>query len=304
MPATDLDLLYSSGPVANQLLKDSLPRMTLFTGSQNIADKLCLDMNGRIKVEDAGFDWKILGPDVQDLDYVAYQSDQDAYAFSGQKCSAQSIVFMHENWKREGFVSAIAKLASERTLENLTVCPTLSVSNETIEAHIERVSQLRGAKLLFGGRPIEEAHDIPEQYGSFQPTAMFVPIEEMLASQENFDLVNTEIFGPFQIITEYSELPPVLEAIERMEQHLTAAVVSSNKHFINSVLSQSVNGTTYVGMRGRTTGAPANHWFGPAGDPRAGGIHTIEAIQSTWSCHREIIVDDVIPNEWEKPQQT
>ena len=39
--------------------------------------------NGKIKIEDAGYDWKILGPDVLELDYVAYQSDQDAYAFSG-----------------------------------------------------------------------------------------------------------------------------------------------------------------------------------------------------------------------------
>ena len=42
-----------------------------------------------MKLEDAGFDWKILGPDVGDVDYVAWQSDQDAYAYSGQKCSAQ-----------------------------------------------------------------------------------------------------------------------------------------------------------------------------------------------------------------------
>lgn len=32
-------------------------------------------MNGKIKIEDAGFDWKILGPDVIEIDYVAYQSD-------------------------------------------------------------------------------------------------------------------------------------------------------------------------------------------------------------------------------------
>ena len=36
----------------------------------------------------------------------------------------------------------------------------------------------------------------------------------------------------------------------------------------------------------RTTGAPQNHWFGPAGDPRAAGIGTIEAIRMVWSCHR------------------
>lgn len=53
-------------------------------------------------LEDAGFDWKVLGPDVSDLDYVAWQCDQDAYACSGQKCSAQSILFMHENWANAG----------------------------------------------------------------------------------------------------------------------------------------------------------------------------------------------------------
>lgn len=56
----------------------------------------------QVKLEDAGFDWKILGPDVQDLDYVAWQCDQDAYACSGQKCSAQSVLFVHDNWAAAG----------------------------------------------------------------------------------------------------------------------------------------------------------------------------------------------------------
>lgn len=41
--------------------------MTLFTGSSHVAEKLASDLNGRIKLEDAGFDWKILGPDVQEV---------------------------------------------------------------------------------------------------------------------------------------------------------------------------------------------------------------------------------------------
>ena len=52
-------------------------------------------------------------------------------------------------------------------------------------------------------------------------------------------------------------------------------------------------------MRARTTGAPQNHWFGPSGDPRAAGIGTPEAIIATWSCHREIIMDQgPLPNDW------
>ena len=45
------------------------PRMTLFTGSSRVAEKLAVDLKGRVKLEDAGFDWKILGPDVEEVPY-------------------------------------------------------------------------------------------------------------------------------------------------------------------------------------------------------------------------------------------
>lgn len=83
----------------------------------------------------------------------------------------------------------------------------------------------------------------------------------------------------------------MLDALERMSHHLTAAVVSSSLPFLQKVLAHTVNGTTYAGIRARTTGAPQNHWFGPAGDPRGAGIGTPEAIKLVWSCHREIIQD-------------
>ena len=41
--------------------------MTQFTGSARIAEKLARDLGGRVKLEDAGFDWKILGPDVHQV---------------------------------------------------------------------------------------------------------------------------------------------------------------------------------------------------------------------------------------------
>lgn len=57
-----------------------------------------------------------------------------------------------------------------------------------------------GAKVLFGGKPLssEKAKKIPAQYGAWEPTAVFVPLKEMLKSPENFALCTTEIFGPFQ----------------------------------------------------------------------------------------------------------
>ena len=46
--------------------------MTLFTGSSRVADKLAVDLKGRIKLEDAGFDWKIIGPDVEQVCYYNF----------------------------------------------------------------------------------------------------------------------------------------------------------------------------------------------------------------------------------------
>ena len=78
--------------------------MTLFTGSNAVAERLVKSLDGKVRLEDGGFDWKILGPDVpkreEEIDYVAYTCDQDANATIGQKCSAQSVLFMHRNSRK------------------------------------------------------------------------------------------------------------------------------------------------------------------------------------------------------------
>ncbi|XP_010934312.1 probable aldehyde dehydrogenase isoform X2 [Elaeis guineensis] len=305
LPEEDVDFINSDGVTMNKFLLEAKPRMTLFTGSSRVAEKLAADLKGRIRLEDAGFDWKILGPDVQEVDYVAWVCDQDAHACSGQKCSAQSILFMHENWVSSELIPKMLCLAKRRKLEDLTIGPVLTVTTESMLEHIDKLLNIPGSKLLFGGEPLEN-HSIPKIYGALKPTAVFIPLTEILKSN-NFDLVTKEIFGPFQIITDYKhdQLSMVLEACERMHAHLTAAVVSNDPLFLQEVLGKSVNGTTYAGIRARTTGAPQNHWFGPAGDPRGAGIGTPEAIKLVWSCHREIIYDiGPLPQHGEIPSAT
>lgn len=56
---------------------------------------------------------------------------------------------------------------------------------------------IAGAKVLFGGKPLE-GHTIPACYGAIQPTAIFVPLKQML-DPKHFPLVTTEVFGPFQV---------------------------------------------------------------------------------------------------------
>jgi 1-pyrroline-5-carboxylate dehydrogenase len=304
LPAGDVDLVHCRGSEMSKLLsaaKGDL-RLVQFTGSSAVAERIAAQFNGAVRLEDAGFDWKVIGPDYDPewLDYVAWQADQDAYNATGQKCSAQSILFVHRHWT-DALLPKLKALAARRKLDDLTLGPVLSWTNERMLAHINAVTAIPGAELLFGGKPLEN-HSIPRRYGAMQATAVRVPLDALFG--EHFELITTELFGPFQVIVQYDDgdLPQVLQVLERMSQHLTAAVVSSDIEFQNRVLGATINGTTYCGMRARTTGAPQNHWFGPCGDPRAAGIGTPEAIVNTWSGHREIIQDQgPLPEHWSLP---
>ncbi|GKA20494.1 probable aldehyde dehydrogenase [Tanacetum coccineum] len=104
------------------------------------------------------------------VDYVSWVCDQDAYACSGQKCSAQSMLFMHENWSKTSLLRQLTDLAARRKLEDLTVGPVLTVTTEAMLDHMKKLLQIPGSKLLFGGEELEN-HHIPSIYGAIKPTA-------------------------------------------------------------------------------------------------------------------------------------
>jgi 1-pyrroline-5-carboxylate dehydrogenase len=142
-PPGDADLLHATdGSVVQKALVDGRARSTLFTGSRAVAERLSAALGGRVFLEDAGFDWKVLGPDgpgdAAHLAHAAWVADQDAYACSGQKCSAQSMLFMHEAWERAGFEAALAARAASRRLEDLTVGPVLTWTTDRMLAHVDK----------------------------------------------------------------------------------------------------------------------------------------------------------------------
>ena len=289
MPLTDVDLIHGTSEYMEELIQNKLFKNIQFTGSSKVSEHLANITNGKIKIEDAGLDYKILGPDVLDIENIARISDNDSYNCSGQKCSAQSILFMHQNWERTNLIERLKELANQRNIHDLSIGPTLTWDNTQIKSHINQIlCHVKNSKLVFGGDEIEN-HTIPVVYGSMKPTAVKLDILDI--NERNFKLISKELFGPFQLIITYDDIEHVIHFINKLPHHLTAAVVSNNPHFYNNILSKTINGTTYYGLKARTTGAPQNHFFGPGGDPRGAGIGTKEAIQNVWSYHREIIQD-------------
>lgn len=286
LPKDNVDFIHCDGKVMEKLLLKSKPRMTQFTGSNKVAERLSTKLNGKVKLEGGGFDWKIIGNKKDlDEDLVYNISTKDAYSFSGQKCSAQSLLFVDESWDLDDFKFKLKKLAYQQTMG-----PVITLNSDEMINHVYKLLQIKGSKLWFGNKKIYKNNNIPKHLGFIEPTAVFIPIEEI--NDSNFELVTKEIFGPVQVVTSYNDIDKVLNICEKIDDHLTAAVVSNEPKFVNYVLGNTVNGTTYVGEKARTTGAPQNHWFGPCGDPRSAGIGSPEAIIQTWSNHREIIRDE------------
>jgi 1-pyrroline-5-carboxylate dehydrogenase len=93
-----------------------------------------------------------------------------------------------------GFFDKIKELAERRSLDNLSITPVITWNNQKIQEHVDRLLELPGAHVVCGGRPLDVPHNIPEIYGSYYPTAVFVPLDQILA---NFELCTTELFGPF-----------------------------------------------------------------------------------------------------------
>jgi 1-pyrroline-5-carboxylate dehydrogenase len=185
---------------------------------------------------------------------------------------------MHKNWNKTDFIQKWAEQTAKRSVQNLTIGPVMTWDNEDIKAHIDDVMAMDGAELLMGGKPLKN-HTIPACYGSYEPTAIKVPLKHFRGKKKR-EILTTELFGPFTLIVEYGnkDLDYIIEVINDLPHHLTAAVVSNDVQFNDRILSQTLNGTQYAGLRARTTGAPQNHWFGPSGDPRGAGIGTPYAI--------------------------
>ncbi|KAM0054476.1 putative L-glutamate gamma-semialdehyde dehydrogenase [Helianthus debilis subsp. tardiflorus] len=101
-----------------------------------VDSKVCIVMEQMLRllhafgmpVEDVDFinsDGMTMNKLLQEVDYVSWVCDQDAYACSGQKCPTQSLLFVHENWKNSSLMSHLNHLAGRRTLDNLNIGPVL-----------------------------------------------------------------------------------------------------------------------------------------------------------------------------------
>ena len=102
-----------------------------------------------------------------------------------------------------------------------TIGPVITWTTEGMLSHVDKLLKIPGARLAFGGKELE-GHTVPKVYGAIQPTAVFVPLKEILKDEETFKTVTTEVFGPLQVSLVYPfikpprPLPPAFQPLPRI----------------------------------------------------------------------------------------
>lgn len=83
---------------------------------------------------------------------------------------------------KKGIFEKLKELASRRTLKDYTNVPVLSWNNDMIKDHINKILEIPESKIAFGGNELKN-HKIPKCYGSYEPTAIYVPLKHFLSEK-------------------------------------------------------------------------------------------------------------------------
>jgi 1-pyrroline-5-carboxylate dehydrogenase len=205
-----------------------------------------------------------------DLDKASDGVMRSAFGFGGQKCSANSRVYV----EREVYDDFVAQLKAKT--EAIKVGNPLErdvylgpLINEAAVQTFEEAAQeaKKNGNVIAGGERLTEGEYAK---GTFvQPTVVEVPDDSWIWK--------TELFVPFVSVAPFDELDEAIEKANDTEYGLTAGFYSEDEAEINEWLDRIQAGVIYVNRRaGATTGAwpgvqPFGGWKGSGTTGKAGG---------------------------------
>ena len=205
-----------------------------------------------------------------DLDKATDGVMRSAFGFGGQKCSANSRVYVH----RSVYDEFVRKLR-EKT-EAIKVGDPLQKENwlgpiideKAMETFEEAAAEAKkNGNVITGG---ERLSDGEYAKGNFvQPTVVEVPLDSWIWKKE--------LFVPFLSVAPYDDLDEAIRLANDTEYGLTAGFYSEDRGEIDRWLNSIEAGVVYVNRRaGATTGAwpgvqPFGGWKGSGTSGKAGG---------------------------------
>ena len=254
LPGGVLNLILGSGrEVGESLAADERIHALSFTGSNPVGHRLAEILAGRavkVTMEMGGKNAVVVTPSA-DLDLAAGGIVQGAYGAAGQRCTATSRVFVHEEVK-DALVERILRHMERIVVgpsddPHVTMGPLISADQrDQCLVYVAEAAE-SGAQVVYGGRA-------PAQDGYFlEPTLVTV-------DDSRLRLVQEEIFGPVLALLTYRSLSEAMEAVNQVPYGLSAAIYSRDLLETQLFIQRAAVGMVHV--NNPTIGGEAQMPFG------------------------------------------
>lgn len=281
VPASALQLLFGTGAETGEALT-AHPGVDgiLFTGSKavgmNIYHRFSKDFPKPCITEMGGKNPAIIMPSA-DLDAAAEGVMKSAFGLQGQKCSACSRIYVHEDVK-DVFVAKLLERTRAITIgdpsqHGVWLGPVI---HQRAYKDYQRYAEMawKDGKVLAGGKTLTDG-DLAHGY-------FVAPTLVDGLGQDHF-LFRNELFLPFACIATFATLDEALKLANDTEYGLTAGFFSGVESEVQAFLDRIEAGVVYVNRKaGATTGAwpgvqPFGGWKGSGSSGKAsGGLYYVQ----------------------------
>lgn len=243
IPPGVFNVVPGLGEIAGEaLINHHDVRVIAFTGSTEVGKKIMRAASSRIarvELELGGKSPQIVFPDA-DLDAAADGITLGLFKNAGQDCCAGSRILVHQdvyNDLTERLVAIARRQKIGNPLETgITMGPVITLhQRERIHGYIEDALG-HGARLLTGGRPIE---DVPDGASFYEPTLIDNVPPQHRAFQE-------EIFGPVGVLTVFDSEDQAVELANATPYGLASAIWTQSLGVAMRVASQLQVGMVWV----------------------------------------------------------
>lgn len=196
-----------------------------FTGSDGVGQRVgqaVLARGGKYQLEMGGKNPVIVADDA-DLDLAVDATISGGLKSTGQKCTATSRVIVdqavYETFK-EKLVAKVSEIKVGNGLESDSwMGPSVSASQlDTVLSYVQKGEE-EGAKLIFGGRRLEEGE---LEGGYYVEPAIFDEVETSMS------IAQEEIFGPVLALIKVNGLEEAIQVANDTKFGLSASIFTTN----------------------------------------------------------------------------
>ena len=281
LPDGVVNVVTGFGPETGSPLiaHDEIPKVA-FTGSTEVGRgvmKAAADTISDVTLELGGKSPLVVAPDAKPE--TAAEIAVDAMFFNGGECcSAGTRLFVHSSLYEEfvpAFLDEVSRLKMDDPLDESTdIGPQISRAEVEKTLHYINLAQESDATILHGGGTVEE--------GIFAE-GCFVTPTVVTDVDEDSPVATQEIFGPVEVLIEWSDYEEMIALANGVDYGLAAGVVTDNISFAHKISRDLKAGNIWVNTFNRLPPGQPFGGYKQSGIGREGARETLREYTQTKS---------------------